>query len=219
MELAKEPATAVILVGHVTKDGALAGPSVLEHLVDCVLQFEGERERTYRVLRAPKNRFGSTNEDGRLRDAPGRPGRGARSVGAVRGRGDPGAGLGRGRRRSRARGRSWSRFRRSSPREPGSRGGRSASTRTACRCVLAILEPRPASDRLGRTCSSTSPAACASEPASDLAVRAGRRLVSRGRPGDPQTLCFGEVGLTGEVRWVGHPERRLEEAAATASRM
>ena len=53
-----------LLVGHVTKEGALAGPRVLEHLVDCVLQFEGERERTYRTLRALKNRFGSTNEVG-----------------------------------------------------------------------------------------------------------------------------------------------------------
>jgi DNA repair protein RadA/Sms len=48
----------------VTKEGALAGPRVLEHLVDCVLQFEGERERTYRTVRAIKNRFGSTNEAG-----------------------------------------------------------------------------------------------------------------------------------------------------------
>ena len=64
MELAKARAIAVILVGHVTKDGALAGPRVLEHLVDCVLQFEGERERPYRELRALKNRFGSTNEAG-----------------------------------------------------------------------------------------------------------------------------------------------------------
>ncbi|MGA2319615.1 MAG: DNA repair protein RadA, partial [Solirubrobacteraceae bacterium] len=64
MELAKARAVAVILVGHVTKEGALAGPRVLEHLVDCVLQFEGERERPYRELRALKNRFGSTNEAG-----------------------------------------------------------------------------------------------------------------------------------------------------------
>src|SRR5688572_31109740 len=60
--LAKARAIAVLLVGHVTKEGALAGPRVLEHLVDCVLQFEGERERTYRTLRALKNRFGSTND-------------------------------------------------------------------------------------------------------------------------------------------------------------
>ena len=64
MELAKARGIATMLVGHVTKDGALAGPRVLEHLVDCVLQFEGERERPYRELRALKNRFGSTNEAG-----------------------------------------------------------------------------------------------------------------------------------------------------------
>jgi DNA repair protein RadA/Sms len=64
MRVAKERGTAVILVGHVTKEGAIAGPRVLEHLVDCVLSFEGERERAYRTLRALKNRFGSTNEVG-----------------------------------------------------------------------------------------------------------------------------------------------------------
>ena len=55
---------ATILVGHVTKDGSVAGPRVLEHLVDCVLQFEGDRYHAHRVLRATKNRFGSTNELG-----------------------------------------------------------------------------------------------------------------------------------------------------------
>ena len=64
MDVAKRLSIAVLLVGHVTKEGSLAGPRVLEHLVDCVLQFEGERERTYRTLRALKNRFGSTNEVG-----------------------------------------------------------------------------------------------------------------------------------------------------------
>ena len=64
MRVAKARRIAVLLVGHVTKEGALAGPRVLEHLVDCVLQFEGERERTYRTVRAVKNRFGSTNEAG-----------------------------------------------------------------------------------------------------------------------------------------------------------
>jgi DNA repair protein RadA/Sms len=64
MRVAKALRIAVLLVGHVTKDGALAGPRVLEHLVDCVLQFEGERERTYRTVRAIKNRFGSTSEAG-----------------------------------------------------------------------------------------------------------------------------------------------------------
>src|ERR671911_631788 len=64
LRVAKEQNVATILVGHVTKDGAVAGPRVLEHLVDCVLQFEGDRYHAHRVLRAAKNRFGSTNELG-----------------------------------------------------------------------------------------------------------------------------------------------------------
>ncbi len=64
LRLAKESGTAVFLVGHVTKDGAIAGPRVLEHMVDTVLQFEGDRNRFFRLLRAVKNRFGSTNELG-----------------------------------------------------------------------------------------------------------------------------------------------------------
>ncbi len=64
LRVAKESGIATILVGHVTKDGAVAGPRVLEHLVDCVLQFEGDRYHAHRILRATKNRFGSTNEIG-----------------------------------------------------------------------------------------------------------------------------------------------------------
>lgn len=64
MQLAKKKHCAIIIVGHVTKDGAIAGPKVLEHIVDTVLQFEGERSYSYRILRSQKNRFGSTNEIG-----------------------------------------------------------------------------------------------------------------------------------------------------------
>src|SRR6187200_1521914 len=64
LRVAKEQGVATFLVGHVTKEGAVAGPRVLEHLVDCVLQFEGDRYRAHRILRAAKNRFGSTNEIG-----------------------------------------------------------------------------------------------------------------------------------------------------------
>jgi DNA repair protein RadA/Sms len=64
LRVSKEFGVATILVGHVTKDGAVAGPRVLEHLVDCVLQFEGDRYHAHRILRAVKNRFGSTNEIG-----------------------------------------------------------------------------------------------------------------------------------------------------------
>ncbi len=64
MELAKSTGTTVFIVGHVTKEGSIAGPRVLEHMVDCVLYFEGERHQSYRIVRAVKNRFGSTNEIG-----------------------------------------------------------------------------------------------------------------------------------------------------------
>ncbi len=64
MKIAKENSISVFLVGHVTKEGSLAGPKVLEHIVDCVLYFEGERHQSCRILRAVKNRFGSTNEIG-----------------------------------------------------------------------------------------------------------------------------------------------------------
>ena len=64
IRFAKESGAALVLVGHVTKDGAIAGPRVLEHMVDTVLSFEGERSHQYRILRAVKNRFGGTDEIG-----------------------------------------------------------------------------------------------------------------------------------------------------------
>jgi DNA repair protein RadA/Sms len=64
MKFAKETHTPVFLVGHITKDGTIAGPKILEHMVDVVLQFEGDRNHIYRLLRSIKNRFGSTNELG-----------------------------------------------------------------------------------------------------------------------------------------------------------
>lgn len=64
IKFAKETGTPVILIGHITKDGNIAGPKILEHMVDTVLQFEGDRNHVYRILRAHKNRFGSTSEIG-----------------------------------------------------------------------------------------------------------------------------------------------------------
>ena len=64
LRFAKETSTPVILIGHITKDGGIAGPKILEHMVDVVLQFEGDRNHIYRILRAQKNRFGSTSELG-----------------------------------------------------------------------------------------------------------------------------------------------------------
>ena len=64
MKFAKETSTPVILIGHITKDGTIAGPKILEHMVDVVLQFEGDRNHIFRILRSNKNRFGSTHEIG-----------------------------------------------------------------------------------------------------------------------------------------------------------
>ena len=114
LRVAKESGVATFLVGHVTKDGSVAGPRVLEHLVDCVLQFEGDRYHAHRILRAVKNRFGSTNELGVFEMTGAGPRRRARSVGALR----PHARRARSARpspaRSRGRGRCCSRSSRSS---------------------------------------------------------------------------------------------------------
>jgi DNA repair protein RadA/Sms len=216
MELAKARGTAVILVGHVTKEGALAGPRVLEHLVDCVLQFEGERERPYRELRALKNRFGSTNEAGLFE---------MRQGGLVEVL-DASA-----------------RFVAEATRAPGSvvlaamEGSRpllvevqalvapseleqprrvvSGLDRNRLALVLAILS------RHGRIGTGGADVFVnvvggvrVDEPGCDLAVALAVASASRGVPlnGTPRA-CFGELGLTGELRWVGHPERRIEEAA------
>ena len=94
---AKRRGVAVVLVGHVTKEGGLAGPRVLEHVVDTVLSFEGDRHHALRLLRAVKHRFGSTNELGLFEMTEAGPGRRARPERAVPGRPAPGrAGLGGG---------------------------------------------------------------------------------------------------------------------------
>ena len=63
-EICKENGIAIILIGHINKDGAIAGPKILEHMVDTVLQFEGDRNHVYRIIRTIKNRFGSASELG-----------------------------------------------------------------------------------------------------------------------------------------------------------
>jgi DNA repair protein RadA/Sms len=258
MELAKARGIATILVGHVTKDGALAGPRVLEHLVDCVLHFEGERERPYRELRALKNRFGSTNETGLFE---------MRQGGLVEVL-DASA-----------------RFVAQATRAPGSvmlaamEGSRpllvevqalvapseleqprrvaSGLDRNRLAVVLAILArhgrvgtggadvfvnvvggvrvDEPGVDLAialavagaSRGVSITGLAGAAGSPIAGLASGADSLVAGfpitgfagdadsnpAGLPATAPCACFGELGLTGELRWVGHPERRLQEAA------
>jgi DNA repair protein RadA/Sms len=218
MRVAKSCEIAVLLVGHVTKEGSLAGPRVLEHLVDCVLQFEGEREHTYRTLRAIKNRFGSTNEAGvfEMRDDG--------LVEVI----DASA-----------------RFVVEATRAAGSvvlcamEGSRpllvevqalvSASELVPPRRVVAGLDRNRVAlvlAVLGRHAGIGLGAADvfvnvvggvrADEPGADLAVAlavasAAKKIAMVGEGGRP-LACFGELGLTGELRTVAHAERRLAEA-------
>ena len=132
--LAKASGTTIILVGHVTKDGALAGPRVLEHIVDTVLYFEGDTHSSFRLVRAIKNRFGAVNEIGVF--AMTEKGlKGVTNPSAIflstHGEPVPARACWS---RSRARGRCWSRCRRwSTPAGPARAGSRSASSATAWR--------------------------------------------------------------------------------------
>jgi DNA repair protein RadA/Sms len=168
MTLAKSRGIATFLVGHVTKEGALAGPRVLEHLVDTVLYFEGERHHSYRVLRAVKNRFGSTNEIGVFEMAEG---------GLVEVK-NPSGFFPRRRparsssRASRARGRCCSSCRPSSrPRRSGRPGAPSwGPTTTVCACCWRCSRSARAFRSGARTCSSTWPAAPASPSPPPISV-------------------------------------------------
>ena len=217
MRVAKSLEVAVLLVGHVTKEGSLAGPRVLEHLVDCVLQFEGERERTYRTVRAIKNRFGSTNDAGVFE---------MREDGLVEVL-DASA-----------------RFVAEATRAPGSvvlcamEGSRpllvevqalvstselvpprrvvAGLDRNRLALVLAVLG-RHAGIGLGASdvFVNVVGGVRVDEPGSDLAVAlavasAAKHVALVG--GDGPLACFGELGLTGELRTVAHAERRVAEA-------
>jgi DNA repair protein RadA/Sms len=216
--LAKARDIAVLLVGHVTKEGSLAGPRVLEHLVDCVLQFEGERERTYRTLRALKNRFGSTNDVGvfemrqgglvEVEDAS------ARFVGeATRAPGSAVLAAMEGSRPLLVEVQALV-----SPSElVPPRRVVNGIDRNRLALVLAVLG-RHAGVSVGSADVFVNVAGGVrvDEPGADLAVALAVASAVRGLPlgGDsPKPVaCFGEVGLTGELRSVGHADRRLAEA-------
>jgi DNA repair protein RadA/Sms len=218
MRIAKQRRIALFIVGHVTKDGTLAGPRVMEHLVDCVLQFEGERERTYRTLRALKNRFGSTNEIGVFE---------MREDGLIE---VPDASA---------------RFVGEATKAPGSvvlcamEGSRpllvevqalvapseivpprrvaNGIDRNRLALVLAVLSRQA---KLGLATAdvfvSVAGGVRVDEPGADLAVALAVASAAKGHTlgdGARPLATFGEIGLTGEIRHVAHPDRRLAEAA------
>jgi DNA repair protein RadA/Sms len=217
LEAAKRLEVTLILIGHVTKEGSLAGPRALEHLVDCVLHFEGERERTFRTLRSLKNRFGATSEVGVFE---------MRQGGLVEVQ-DPSA-----------------RFVGEARPAPGSvvlcamegtrpllvevqalvapteivppRRTATGVDRNRLALVLAVLTRHA---RLSLSSAdvfvNVAGGVRVDEPGADLAIalavasaHSGRALETGGKP----LACFGEIGLTGEVRYVAHADRRVAEA-------
>jgi DNA repair protein RadA/Sms len=215
LRVAKEHGIAVFLVGHVTKEGAVAGPRVLEHLVDCVLQFEGDRYREHRVLRAVKNRFGSTNELGVFEMT------GAGLVGVA----DPSDLFGR-----------------AHEDQPGSavacalEGTRpllleiqalvSPSDLAMPRRVATGVDPKRLSmivAVLGRHAGVALGAADVfvnvaggvriDEPGADLGIALAIASAARNACLRPGLASFGEIGLTGRLRTASQSERRLAECA------
>ena len=215
LRVAKEAGVAVFLVGHVTKDGSVAGPRVLEHLVDCVLMFEGDRYREHRILRAVKNRFGSTNEIGVFEMTA------AGLVGVP----DPSALFGRA--------------------EAGEIGSAVACTLEGTRPILLEIQALVSPTDLAmprRVATGIDPKRLAmivavlarharlplgqadvfvnvaggvriEEPGADLAVCLAVASAARGVPVREGLAAFGEVGLTGRLRPVTQVDRRLEECA------
>lgn len=215
MVLAKSTGTSVLLVGHVTKSGELAGPKVLEHFVDTVLYFEGDGRTALRVLRAVKNRFGPAGElgvfemvDQGLVEVP-----------------DASARL-------------------LAERVPDAAGTSVLAAMEGSRALLAEVQAlvgRPTPGTPARTCVgvdrnkvlllaavlekaglsvhdrdvfvNAAGGINLEEPAADLAILAALASSLLDVPVDAHTLVFGEVGLVGEVRAVAHPGQRLKEAA------
>ena len=213
---AKGSGSALILVGHVTKDGQIAGPKVIEHMVDTVLSFEGLSGHQFRILRAVKNRFGPTDEIGVFemredglkevenpsalfleRPRPGRARHGRlrrHGGGPPAAGGDPGAG------------------RAVFTRNAAPRGSGMGPSRLAM--LLAVLEAR-CGVRLGAhdVYLNVAGGLRLNEPAADLAAAAALVSSMSANPAPEDTVYFGEVSLTGAVRAVGHMDQRLKEAA------
>jgi DNA repair protein RadA/Sms len=215
LRVAKQSGVATVLVGHVTKDGAVAGPRVLEHLVDCVLQFEGDRYHAYRILRAVKNRFGSTNELGVFE----------MTSGGLVGVPDPSTLFGRS--------------------EAGELGAAVTVALEGTRPLLLEVQALVSRSDLAmprRVGTGVDPKRLAmivavlarhagvalgsadvfvnvaggvrvDEPGADLAVALAIASAARGAPLRPHVASFGELGLTGRLRPAAQAERRLEECA------
>ncbi|HEX7056466.1 MAG TPA: DNA repair protein RadA [Bacilli bacterium] len=215
LRIAKVSGIATVVVGHVTKEGAIAGPRLLEHMVDCVLYFEGERHQSYRMLRAVKNRFGSTNEIGvfEMKEA------GLSEV---------------------ANPSEWF----LAERPKGASGSIVVASMEGTRPILVELQALVATTnfaaprrmatgvdynrmsliiavlekRMGMvlqnqdTFMNVAGGVKLDEPAVDLAIAVSIASSFRDKPTQANDVVFGEIGLTGEVRAVSRAEQRVKEA-------
>jgi DNA repair protein RadA/Sms len=216
IRLAKRRGFVVILVGHVTKEGAIAGPRVLEHMVDSVLYFEGDRGHQFRILRGIKNRFGATDEIGVFEMT----GEGLVEVAnpsalfLAQRRGDvSGAAVFAGIEGSRpVLVEIQALVAPSALATPRRAVVGWDSSRLAM--ILAVLEARCGVSLSGRDVYlNVAGGLRINEPAADLAVVAALLSAVADRPVPGDTVVFGEIGLSGEVRGVGQPDLRLKEAA------
>lgn len=216
LRFAKTAGVAVMVIGHVTKDGNIAGPRLLEHMVDVVLQFEGDRSYSFRVLRALKNRFGSTEECGIFSMEQGGLAEVANPAGLFLERKEspvPGAVVGGCLEGNRP---IMVEFQALAARTPYGLPRRTAVgfDYNRVNMLLAILERRLGMD-FGTYDAYVNVVGGikVTEPAADLPVITALVSSYRNRLVPERVLVFGEVGLTGEIRRVAAAERRITDAA------
>jgi DNA repair protein RadA/Sms len=223
IRLAKRRGITLLLIGHVTKEGLIAGPRVLEHMVDTVLYFEGERGHPFRILRAVKNRFGATDEIGvfEMMDAGlvevANPSAlflaDREAAGEGGGQEVTGAAVFAGMEGTRPLLVEIQALAAQSPLATPRRAvvgwdsGRLAM-------IIAVLEARCGLSLAGKDVYLNVVGGLRiSEPAADLAVAAALVSAMTGQPVPAERVVFGEIGLSGEIRGVGHLDARLREAA------
>jgi DNA repair protein RadA/Sms len=213
---AKRRGVAVVMVGHVTKEGAIAGPRVVEHMVDTVLYFEGERGHQFRILRAVKNRFGPADEIG-VFEMTGRGLAEVRNPSALflseRGAPTPGSAVFAGIEGTRP---LLCEFQALVAPAPSGQARRSVVGWDGGRLamILAVLESRAGITFAGLDVYlNVAGGLRIGEPAADLAAAAALISARTGRVLDPATVIFGEISLSGALRPVAQTENRLKEAS------
>jgi DNA repair protein RadA/Sms len=213
--MAKTSGMSIFLVGHVTKDGALAGPKVLEHMVDCVLYFEGETSQAFRILRAVKNRFGSVNEIGVFemdRDGLREVCNPSQLFLSQRPEDTSGSAVVCTLEGTRPLLIEVQALASPSPLAMPRRVAIGFDTNRVA-LLIAILEKRVGLHLHGEDVYlNVAGGLRVTEPAVDLGVATALASSFRDRPITPSTVLMGEVGLGGEVRAIPHLEARLREA-------